>query len=329
MSFIDDINKMMKGVRQSKMSIWVGMGLALLVTVSLTLAVQLWLAQVVCLLPILVALLAYYIPTYFGLKDRKRLAVFGLVLFLVIGLSLGSALYSTVANYEVQDVSSENNLLVGGTVSPSHVVPGDALQFSVVLTSGNNSSNVYLLLYNNWGEPADNPNYTMTFSPELSNNTSLGAVYTYSDSTLKEGVYYFQYGTLNGTAWTETPQSFGPVNADLNKVLSNSLMSRTVYSFYSMAVLFYILILLTWWMDRSKKKIFEMEQKRAQTKDKKVKDAKDEKFVCSDCGAEVPAEADKCPSCGASFEDDELKCPQCSAKLLKSDTKCWNCGKKL
>jgi len=169
----------------------------------------------------------------------------------------------------------------------------------------------------------------MTFSPELSNNTSLGAVYTYSDSTLKEGVYYFHYGTLNGTAWTETPQSFGPVNADLNKVLSNSLMSRTVYSFYSMAVLFYILILLTWWMDRSKKKIFEMEQKRAQTKDKKVKDAKDEKFVCSDCGAEVPAEADKCPSCGASFEDDELKCPQCSAKLLKSDTKCWNCGKKL
>jgi hypothetical protein len=35
MSFIGDINEMLKGVRQSKMSIWVGMGLALLVTVSL------------------------------------------------------------------------------------------------------------------------------------------------------------------------------------------------------------------------------------------------------------------------------------------------------
>ncbi len=324
MSLIGDINEMMKGVRQSKMSIWVGMALALLVTVSLTLTVQLWLAQVVCLLPILVALLAYYIPTYFGLKDRKRLAVFGLVLFLVIGLSLGGALYSTVANYDVQEVSSDDNLLVGGTVSPSHVEPGDPLHFSVVLTSGNNSSNVYLLLYNNWGEPSDNPNFTMAFS----HSSSLGAVYTYNTSSLEEGIYYFQYG-VNGTALSETAQSFGPVNADLNKVLSNSLMSGTVYSFYSMAVLFYILILLTWWMDRSKKKIFEMEQKRAQTKDKKVKDAKDEKFVCSDCGAEVPGEADKCPSCGASFEDDELKCPQCSAKLLKSDTKCWNCGKKL
>lgn len=322
MTLIGDINEMMKGVRQSKMSIWIGMGLALLVTVSLTLTVQLWLAQVVCLLPILVALLAYYIPTYFGLKERKRLAAFGLVLFLVIGLSLGSALYSTVANYEVEDVSSDNNLLVGGTVSPSRVEPGDLLQFSVVLTSGNNSSNVRLLLYNNWGEPEDNPNMSMAYS----HTTSLGAVYALNTSGLDEGIYYFQYGTLNGTAWTETSQSFGPVNADLNKVLSNSLVSGTVYSFYSMAVLFYILILLTWWMDRSKKKIFEMEQKRAQGKEKK---AKDDKFVCSDCGAEVPGEADKCPSCGASFEDEELKCPQCSAKLLKSDTKCWNCGKKL
>jgi len=325
MSLIGDINEMTKGVRQSKMSIWVGMALALLVTVSLTLIVQLWLAQVVCLLPIMVALLAYYIPTYFGLKDRKRLAVFGLVLFLVVGLSLGSALYSTMANYEVQDVSSENNLLVGGTVSPSHVEPGDLLHFSVVLTSGDSDANVSLLLYNNWGEPENNPNYSMAFS----HSTSLGAVYSHNVSGLEEGIYYFQYGVLNGTAWIETPQSFGPVNADLNKVLSNSLLSGTIYSFYSMAVLFYILILLTWWMDRSKKKIFEMEQKRAQTKDKKVKEAKDEKFVCSDCGAEVPGEADKCPSCGASFEDDELKCPQCSAKLLKTDSKCWNCGKKL
>ena len=325
MSIIGDINEKMKGVRESKMSIWVGMALALLVTVSLTLVVQLWLAQVLCLLPILVALLAYYIPTYFGLKDRKRLAVFGLVLFLVIGLSLGGALYSTVANYEVQDVSSDDNLLVQGTLSPSHGEPGDAFHFSVVLASGDADANVSLLLYNNWGESEDDPNYTMTFS----HNTSLGALYTYNVSGLEEGIYYFQYGTLNGTAWSETGQSFGPVNADMNKVLSNSLLSGTVYSFYSMAVLFYILILLTWWMDRSKKKIFEMEQKRAQSKDRKVKEVKDEKFVCSECGAEVPSEADKCPSCGAKFDDDDLKCPQCSAKLLKSDTKCWNCGKKL
>jgi len=330
MSFIDDINKMLKGVRQSKMSIWIGMGLTILVTVLLTLTIQLWLSQVVCLLPILVALLAYYLPTYFGLKDRKKLALFGLVLFLVIGLSLGAALYKSVEGYEVVELSSDDDLLVQGTVSPSQGVPGDIFDFSVVLVSGNATADVRLLLYNNWGDPDDALNISMAFSHNVTlDNSSIGALYTTNTSSLEEGIYYFQYGALDGGVWTETEQGFGPVNAELGKVLSNSLMSGVLYSFYSMAVLFYILILLTWWMDRSKKKIFEMEQKRAQTKDKKVKDAKDEKFVCSDCGAEVPAEANKCPSCGASFEEEELKCPQCSAKLLKSDTKCWNCGKKL
>lgn len=324
MSIIGDVNEMLKGVRQSKMSIWVGMALAILVTVSITLAVQLWLAQVVCLLPIIVALLAYYIPTYFGLKERKRLAVFGLVLFLIVGLSLGGALYASIEGYEVQEVSSSDDLLVRGTVQPSHGKPGDWFNFSVVLTSGNDSSNVYLLLYNNWGDPADNPNMSMEYSHMAG---TLGAVYSLNISDLKEGIYYFRFATLNGTAWTQTSQSFGPVNAEMGKVLSNSLISGTIYSFYSMGVLFYILMLLTWWMDRSKKRIFEMEQKRAQSKGKR---GKDEKFVCSDCGAEVPGDAEKCPSCGANFDEgEELKCPQCSAKLLKSDTKCWNCGKKL
>ena len=324
MPLLDDINERMKGVRQSKNAVPIGVVLTVLVCVLLTLVTHLWVSQILCLLPMLVAILAYYIPTYFGLKDRKKLAIFGLVLFLIVGLALGATLYKTVEDYEPQEVSSEDNLLVGGVVSPSHGELGDSFQFKVMLTSGSNSSEVRLLLFNNWGQPEDNPNVTMAYNEALS--TTSMATYTVTLSTLEEGIYYYQFQTLNGTTWVETPQTFGPVNADLGEGLSNSLLSGTIYSFYSMAVLFYILILLTWWMERSKKKIFEMEQQRAKVKEKKVKD---EKFVCSDCGAEVPGDADKCPSCGASFDDEDIKCPQCSAKLLKTDTKCWNCGKKL
>jgi DNA-directed RNA polymerase subunit RPC12/RpoP len=327
MSFIDDINKMLKGVRQSKMSIWIGMGLTILVTVLLTLTIQLWLSQVVCLLPILVALLAYYLPTYFGLKDRKKLALFGLVLFLVIGLSLGAAQYKSVEGYEVVELSSDDDLLVQGTVSPSQGVPGDIFDFSVVLVSGNATADVRLLLYNNWGDPDDALNISMAFSHNVTlDDSSIGALYTTNTSSLEEGIYYFQYGALDGGVWTETEQGFGPVNAELGKVLSYYLMFGVLNSFFNIAVLFYILILLTWWMDRSKKKMAEMEQQRAKVKEKK---GAEEKFVCSDCGAEVPRDADKCPACGAKFDDEELKCPQCSAKLLRTDTKCWNCGKKL
>lgn len=324
MSVIDQFNEKMKGVRRSKNAVLLGLILTILVTVPLTVITYLWVSQILCFLPILVALLAYGIPTYFGFKNRRNLGIFGLGLFMVIGLSLGGALYTTIDNYEPQAVSSEDDSLINGTVSPSHGLPGDAFHFTVTLTSPNNNTDVRLLLVNNWGSAADDRNLSMSTS---SGPDDAVWVYELTLSDMEEGIYYYTFFMENGTASVFTSRSFGPVNADMGVVLGNSLFSGIMVAFLNMAVLFYILILLTWWMDRSKKKIFEMEQKRAKVKEKK---ALDEKFVCSDCGAEVPADADKCPSCGAKFDgEEELKCPQCGAKILKSDEKCWNCGKRL
>lgn len=323
MSALDQFNEKMKGIRQSKMAVPIGLVLAILVTVFLTVISYLWISQILCLLPMLVALLAYGIPTYFGLKDRRKLSVFGLGLFLIVGISLGAALYTTIDNYEGEAISSDDNTLILGTVSPEHGVPGDTYDFSVTLTSGSNNSSVRLILVNNWGGVDENRNLSMSYQ----STTTVGAVYHIQLNDLEEGIYYFQYMWDDGTTDHMTAQSFGPINAEMGTVLSNSLLSGIMVAFLNMAVLFYILVLLTWWMDRSKKKIFEMEQKRGKLKEKK---AVDEKFVCSDCGADVPMEADKCPSCGAKFDDGaELKCPQCAAKILKTDTKCWNCGKQL
>jgi len=139
-----------------------------------------------------------------------------------------------------------------------------------VLVSGNATADVRLLLYNNWGDPDDALNISMAFSHNVTlDDSSIGALYTANTSSLEEGIYYFQYGALDGGAWTETEQGFGPVNAELGKVLSYSLMFGVLNSFFNIAVLFYILILLTWWMDRSKKKMAEMEQQRAKVKEKK------------------------------------------------------------
>jgi len=324
MSALDAFNDKMKGVRQSKTGLIVGILLTVLVTVLLSVVSYLWLSQILCFLPMIVALLAYGIPTYFGLKDRKKLAIFGLVLFLLIGLSIGGALYASVANFEGDPVSSDDNTLVQGMVTPVHGLPGDTYNFTVTLTTGSNSSVVRLILENNWGDSSGNRNLNMT---RASANNSLGAAYYLELDDLDEGIYYYQYVFENGTNDVSTALTFGPVNADMNKVLSNSLLSGVLVAFVNMAMLFYILILMTWWMDRSRKKVFEMEQKRTKGKEKK---AVDEKFVCSDCGADVPVDANKCPACGASFDEEkELLCPQCSAKLLKTDEKCWNCGKKL
>ncbi len=324
MSALDKFNERMKGVRQSKMAIPLGLILALIVTVSLTLISYLWVSQILCFLPMLVALLAYGIPTYFGLKDRKKLAIYGLGLFLVIGLSLGAALYATIDNFEPTPLSSDDNSLIAGSVTPSNGVPGDAFDFTVTLASTSGNPDVRVMLINNWGDGTGDRNLSMSTTSDA--NDTLW-VYNLTLNDMEEGVYYYNFLLENDTASVTTTQSFGPVNAEMGKVFSNSMISGVMVSFLNIAVLFYILVLLTWWMDRSKKKIFEMEQKRGKPKEKKVVD---EKFVCSDCGADVPADSDKCPGCGAKFDDDdEIICPQCSTKLLKTDTKCWNCGRKL
>ncbi|MCG7844660.1 MAG: zinc ribbon domain-containing protein [Methanomassiliicoccales archaeon] len=324
MSVLDEFNEKMKGIRQSKMAVPLGMVLAILVTVFLTVISYLWVSQILCLLPMLVALLAYGIPTYFGLKDRRKLSVFGLGLFMIVGVSLGAALYTTIDNYQGEPISSDDNALIAGSVSPAQGVPGDGFTFTVTSASPSINETVYVILINNWGTAGEDRNLTMSTS---SDPNATVWVYSLAVNDLDEGIYYFQFGLIDDGHAVTTDQTFGPVNADMGTVLTNSMLSGIMVAFMNMAVLFYILVLLTWWMDRSKKKIFEMEQKRGKPKEKK---AVDEKFVCSDCGADVPASADKCPSCGAKFDDEgELKCPQCAAKILKSDTKCWNCGKQL
>jgi ribosomal protein L40E len=118
--------------------------------------------------------------------------------------------------------------------------------------------------------------------------------------------------------------------------------------FYLVGVLFYMLIVLTWWMDSSKKKFDQKQAERLKNAPPPVtgtgasKERK-EKFVCSECGAEVPIDASKCPQCGEKFEDDgttqkaiappsstkpeEFVCSECGKTVKASDTKCWNCGK--
>ncbi|KQM12607.1 hypothetical protein AOA80_01445 [Methanomassiliicoccales archaeon RumEn M1] len=59
-----------------------------------------------------------------------------------------------------------------------------------------------------------------------------------------------------------------------------------------------------------------------------------EKFVCSECGADVPANAKACPQCGESFDDepqtsgkDKFECSECGATVDEGARTCWNCGK--
>ena len=80
MSFKESFNN----IRKQKYAVPMGLALTVLLTLALTLY-----AISLCFIPMLIALIAYGIPYYFGFKNRKKLAVFGTLLILFLGVVFG------------------------------------------------------------------------------------------------------------------------------------------------------------------------------------------------------------------------------------------------
>jgi DNA-directed RNA polymerase subunit RPC12/RpoP len=297
---------------------------AIALTVLLTLAIVLYLSSL-CFSFMLVALIAYGIPYYCGLKNRKKLFVFGTVLILFLGVVFGLNIFYYVQGYNGQVIHSEQNDLFSGQVSPVKGLPADTYEFTVEVLNGNNQSVVYLLAVN--GASTSTLNYSMTFTGMDGAN----AIYSKTLSNLTEGIYQFQFQGLVGNTYVLTDVALGPIAMSMDAVLSSYLFYGIIYvGILQIGILFYLLLVLTWWMDRSKAKMADFD--RARKQEKKGDDGQKvvDKFICSECGADVPSDANECPRCGEKFEAAvERECHFCKAKVLESDVKCWNCGKEL
>jgi ribosomal protein L40E len=301
-------------------------------------AVVIFVGITFCLTPILGAVILYFIPTYFGLKSKPKLAVVGLVFLVILGLTVGLTAASAQDGLTPQSINLTNEFS-NGQVAPFRSSAGITYSFTVdfVDPSANATPNVQLRLLDTWSG-AD----TLHPMTHVGNTTE----YIY-DETLGESVYFyaFVYTDSNGTAIT-TDWGNGPVTAISGDIYSHNIGLGLLIVFYLVGVLFYMLIVLTWWMDSSKKK-FDKRQAEAKKNMPQAAPAgasKKEKFVCSECGAEVPADSDKCPHCGEKFDEEgpkqkgiapppsstkaeEFVCSECGKTVKASDTKCWNCGK--
>jgi ribosomal protein L40E len=329
MSFTEELKKQLAAFKKKKYAL--PMVIVLTFIVSAVLLLLLW--YYLCFISIAIALIAYGLPKYFGLTNRKKLAIFGIVLFLVLGISFGIKSYYDFTGYGGDVVSSENGFLVNGTVTPYRGNASTVYHFEVTLINGTNESSVQVNITDLW-------TYT---SPLIINMTPLQEVdngYVFStDVALWEGVFEYQFSS-NGT---KTYWGFGPLSIPDHILFQQLLYTRLLIVFLQIGVLFYLILALSWWMDTSKarrEQIRKEREEKGKIDDKKALDKEREtgkagkgktveKFVCSECGAEVPPDAKKCPQCGEPFEDeeDEMICADCGAKVKQSDKKCWNCGK--
>ena len=300
------------------------MPIGLVITVLLTLALTLY-AISLCFIPMLIALVLYGIPYYFGFKNRKKLAIFGTVMILFLGVVFGLNIYYYIQGYSGTVVHSEHNDLIAGQVTPLKGLPSDTYSFTVEVVNGTANSTVYLLAIN--GASTTTLNYSMSYAGMDGSN----AIFNKSLNNLSEGIYQFQYQGLVPSGYVLTDAALGPIAMSMDAVLQSYLYYGVVFiGVFQIGLLFYLLLVLTWWMDRSKAKMADFDK--ARKTEKKGNDGQKvvDKFICSECGSDVPIDAKECPRCGEKFEESvERECPYCKAKVLESDVKCWNCGKAL
>ncbi|MDD1768837.1 MAG: zinc-ribbon domain-containing protein [Methanomassiliicoccales archaeon] len=335
MSPAGDLRKKFEEFKGKKYAIPIG----LVLTIAVTTLLLVFLLDA-CLSVILIAILAYAIPFYFGLKNRKRLALFGLALFIFLGFVFAATVFYAYTGYPGDHISSEDSVLVNGTVNPYKADASATFTYSVMLAGGNESGKVWANISSFGIGEAYSANQTM--EPYEPTPIPGGQVFVLN-KTMPAGVYAYHFASFDGTSWHRTSiQGLGPLSLADDAFFGQLLYQGMIRVWLQIATLFYMIIVLTWWMDNSKKRAGELRKQAEEGKKKKdagrpekgkeaqtdIKKKIVEKLVCSECGAEVPADAKKCPQCGEPFEEEaELICTSCGAKVKESDKKCWNCGK--
>ncbi|NYT12195.1 MAG: hypothetical protein GKC03_06550 [Methanomassiliicoccales archaeon] len=309
-------------------------GLVITVIVNIVLLLTTW---YLCFSYALIAVVAFAIPYYFGLKSLKKLALFGVALFLILGIVFGIYTADLYKTYEGDAVESPNGELTNGTMTG---LGGDQFQYMVFLNGGNGSQSVFVIVENNWGSEIG---YNETMDP-LGPATSDGQLYVKNMTLPNDDVYFYVYVAEGTDGWIFSYRGTGPIRVPFETFTISWIISDILVVFINIAILFFILLGLVYWTKSSRERQERMQKERdelALPKEYEESPIEEpgiqEKYVCSECGVEVPSDASECPQCGESFEEEgdkvkmtgELKCPKCSADLVETDKRCWNCGTKI
>lgn len=338
MSTLDDLKDRFFKFRRHKYAVLLGLALAFVVC-SLLLVFA---GYLLCFGLLLVALAGYYIPYFFGLKSKKKLAAWGIILLVLLALPFTAMIIGEQKASENVRLSTSDGAMVDGTVSPYYGDSSTNHTFSV-LVKDQNITEVNVVITDVWTSTTVY-NRSMTAT-----NTTDGRLFTfYADPQSSTGLNNSEYGywftANNGQKWIVTSGSnYGPIHVSDTDLYVHWLPTLMLALFIQVGVLYFLLLALSYMSERSKAKVAQME-KQYGAKGGKLppsKDGKDEKFVCSECGADVPSSADKCPQCGERFDDagkaeepktvdkgkEEFLCTDCGAKVDEKAKMCWNCGK--
>lgn len=149
----------------------------------------------------------------------------------------------------------------------------------------------------------------------------------YLTTTLSDPINQFVFSAKVNDTWYIAAEyddglevwAIGPVYTSTWEVIQPLLYYSAVQAYMQFFVIYAILVGMIWWTRRARrmreKQLVKWEEKRKEAEAQTPRDeAKvpslskamgldaDDTFVCSECGADVPADAAQCPKCGEKFE---------------------------
>jgi ribosomal protein L40E len=269
----------------------------------------------------------------FNYRRVKKLLLYGAVACMALsGVSVWLIVDSFQSVEPISATSSDGELLTNGTLEPLLGDETTLFNFTIQVNLPSSTSEVSspnLLLYGLRFSDSKTDNVTMTLLSRDDENFTETYYYETTredpinlhiflfliDGNWTEAGYVDENGRMN---WIE-----GPIYDDPGKLavlaLPFGFYSTYLYTFGTYAVL----CAMIWWIRRARRMrtdaIERMEAERAKMKAEQPKEEsakvaktpslaqamgleKEETFVCSECGADVPADATACPKCGEKFD---------------------------
>lgn len=254
----------------------------------------------------------------FGIKDVKKLLIIGVVACLVFALAMAIYLPLTWTNLGDPLAERDDGRITNGTVSPMHGTTSTVYNFTVTFHATNLSEIEDVRLFVAGVGYFTNPEMNVTMTQVFDSDSNATEFRYYYETAVPNSMNIFIFGAyVNGT-WIEAGE-LGPVTDDLGGIVASIMPAAFISVFAGVLPVFALLLLMVWWTRRARRMRTEAYERAVAAREKEhegvSKDEakvpslskamgldKDEGFVCSECGADVPAEAKVCPKCGEKFD---------------------------
>jgi ribosomal protein L40E len=300
-------------------------------------ALVLMYAGTFCLSGMITPLVLLGVMWQFGVKGVKKLLIIGAVSCLVFS-GVWAMYYTDYYQHidpavatSTETVVSNNitvPMMADGSVTPLFGTSSTVFNFTVTFNLPDNSTtwpieNVSVAIASISFPSAASHNYSMIRVDSADNKT---AQYYYSSTVSKPVNQFIFWANISGDWIVATEHRGGveyaldgPIYKDSYAVVAPIIPVGIVQVFVSFYPIYALLLLMIWWTRRARRMRIEAYDKAAAEREKETKDIpkedtkvpslakamgleKGEDFVCSECGADVPAEAKVCPKCGEKFD---------------------------